>query len=35
MQEGNKNSVEAFASQNVIPKAFQVSNADVGRKKER
>lgn len=35
MQKGNKNSVEAFASQNVILKAYQVSNAeDASREKE-
>lgn len=35
MREGNKNSVEAFSCQNVILKAYQVSNAeDTSRKKE-
>lgn len=35
MQEGNKNSGEAFPSQNVILKAYQVSNAeDASREKE-
>lgn len=35
MQEGNKNSVEAFASQNVI-KAYKVNYAeDASREKER
>lgn len=35
MQEGNKNSVEAFACQNVIIKAYQVNNAeDASREKE-
>lgn len=35
MQEENKNSVEAFGSQNVILKAYQVSNAeDASREKE-
>lgn len=35
MQEGNKNSVETFSCQNVILKAYQVSNAeDTSREKE-
>lgn len=35
MQEGNKNSVEVFACQNVTLKAYQVNNAeDASREKE-
>lgn len=34
MQEGNKNNVEAFASQNIILKAYQVSNTEDARREK-